>query len=616
MAATLRISRRHLPVFGFVRILRTLRKSLLPALGLAVFAMTFPAAGPVREALSQAPDYTFSSINFPGSASPYSPVGINSSGQVVGCYSDSSNINHGFLWSGGQLTTIDHPAPTNGTGMVAINDSGEALGYYIDSSWQSHSFLWSGGQFTPIDPSYETNPVGINNSGQVTGWYWDSSNIIHGFLWSGGQSTTIDPAGATETHPVGINSSGQVAGWYKHPSDSLDHSFLWSGGQFTTIDPTGAEGTDALGIDDSGEVVGHYVGSDHLDHCFLRKSGGQLTTIEPPDAEETTTTVVGINSSGQAFGYYFDSSANSKEHGFLWSGGQYTRIDFPGATATKVLGLNNKGQIVGWYADSSQNPHWFTAIPGGKTYSISGTIEGSKGSSLSGVAMTLSGTSSATTQTGSSGAYSFSGLSNGSYTITPSETGYVFSPASSKVSVNGKNVAGVNFTATAVCSISGTVTVGNNPFPGVTVTLSGAKKASATTNSNGAFSFAGLSNGSYTVTSGAAGYTFSPTSAKVVVNGKNVSGINFTGTAVYSISGTVTLGGNPFPGVTMTLSGAIHATSVKTDTKGAYSFAGLPRGIYIVTPAMSGYAFTPKNLQLTLNANAAGQDFSASRQHK
>jgi hypothetical protein len=62
--------------------------------------------------------------------------------------------------------------------------------------------------------------------------------------------------------------------------------------------------------------------------------------------------------------------------------------------------------------------------------------------------VTLSGAASATTTADSSGAYSFTGLANGTYTLIPSHAGYVFSPGSKAVTVNLANVTGVNFTAT------------------------------------------------------------------------------------------------------------------------------------------------------------------------
>jgi hypothetical protein len=82
----------------------------------------------------------------------------------------------------------------------------------------------------------------------------------------------------------------------------------------------------------------------------------------------------------------------------------------------------------------------------GQTYSISGTITPVAGGS--GATVSLSGTGSATTTTNSAGNYIFTGLSNGAYTITPSNIGYTFSPANPSVTVNGTNLANVNFTAT------------------------------------------------------------------------------------------------------------------------------------------------------------------------
>ena len=93
--------------------------------------------------------------------------------------------------------------------------------------------------------------------------------------------------------------------------------------------------------------------------------------------------------------------------------------------------------------------------------------------------------------------------------------------------MNDANVTGVNFTATAIptYSISGTISPSGN---GATVTLSGAASASTTADGSGNYSFAGLANGSYTVTPSKSGFTFSPASAAATVNDANVTGVNFT----------------------------------------------------------------------------------------
>jgi len=90
------------------------------------------------------------------------------------------------------------------------------------------------------------------------------------------------------------------------------------------------------------------------------------------------------------------------------------------------------------------------------TYSISGSVI-SSGTGLPDVTVTLD--SSATATTDASGNYSFTGLANGSYTLTPSKSGYTFTPTSSDQTVSGVNITGVNFAATHVvstASLSGT----------------------------------------------------------------------------------------------------------------------------------------------------------------
>jgi outer membrane protein assembly factor BamB len=67
--------------------------------------------------------------------------------------------------------------------------------------------------------------------------------------------------------------------------------------------------------------------------------------------------------------------------------------------------------------------------------------------------VSLTGTSSAVVTADASGNYIFSGLANGNYTVTPSEAGFTFSPSSLPVTVNGANVAGINFTASQITPV-------------------------------------------------------------------------------------------------------------------------------------------------------------------
>ena len=93
----------------------------------------------------------------------------------------------------------------------------------------------------------------------------------------------------------------------------------------------------------------------------------------------------------------------------------------------------------------------FVMVSGCSTPEITGKVTGT---GSSGVLITLSGGKSTSTTTDSSGNYSFAGLGNGSYTVTPSLAGYTFNPTSTTVSIVNNNNQVANFTATAGVSSS------------------------------------------------------------------------------------------------------------------------------------------------------------------
>lgn len=136
-------------------------------------------------------------------------------------------------------------------------------------------------------------------------------------------------------------------------------------------------------------------------------------------------------------------------------------------------------------------------------------------------------------------------------------------------------------------SIEGTVSIGGTGTDGVTVTLSDGK--TATTAGGGAYRFAGVEVGSYTVT--IRGYPsdakFDATQASAVIATANqVVRLNFTGSYTSSIQGNVAIEGWPLPGVTVTLSGG---ATTQTSADGSWAFTGLRAGSYTVT--ISGYPY-------------------------
>jgi len=263
------------------------------------------------------------------------------------------------------------------------------------------------------------------------------------------------------------------------------------------------------------------------------------------------------------------------------SGYQYN----PAATAVTV----NNAHVLGIAITSSQ------------TNGISGTISGAGGA---GATVTLSGAATATVTANASGVYSFTGLANGNYTVTPSKTGYVMTPSSQAVTVNGSS-ATANFTSLQIYTLSGTLSGAGGS--GATVTLSGTSSATVTASSTGAYSFT-VTNGSYTVTPTKTGFIFTPANRAVTINGANATA-NFTSAQTYSITGTITgVGG---VGVTVSLTGKATAKTV-TDSSGAFTFSGLVSGTYKVQPKKSGTTFIPSSQSVTINtSNVTGVNFLA-----
>jgi len=240
--------------------------------------------------------------------------------------------------------------------------------------------------------------------------------------------------------------------------------------------------------------------------------------------------------------------------------------------------------------------------------SISGTVT-YNGSGLENVVVAVDANHTALTD--ASGNYTITGLADTlTHTVIPTLAGYAFVPFSQDVTLAGSDVTGIDFTAYDAKSISGTVTLGSNPFPGVTVAVD--VNHSVVTDASGNYTITGLPDTLiHTVTPTLAGYAFVPFSQDVPLAGSDVTGIDFTAyDNPHSISGTVTLDGNPLAGVTVEVD-ASHSSV--TDSSGNYTITGLADTLtHTVTPTLTGYAFVPFNQDVTLaGADVTGIDFVA-----
>ncbi|HEX8500725.1 MAG TPA: carboxypeptidase regulatory-like domain-containing protein [Pyrinomonadaceae bacterium] len=230
-------------------------------------------------------------------------------------------------------------------------------------------------------------------------------------------------------------------------------------------------------------------------------------------------------------------------------------------------------------------------------HKIAGRVARDDGRAMPGVAVALAGSQTGTTTTDANGDYSFTNLpAGGDYTVTPARNGYDFTPASRTYSDLGADQTAGFVVAPTSYNVTGRVAVGGAPLPGVTVTLSGARSATATTDAAGNYSLAVTSEGTYTVTPSKQHYTFAPTGQSFTDPLSNKT-VDFAATLNrHSIAGRVARpDGQAMPGVAVTLSGGQTVTAT-TDAAGAYSFVSLPAGAdYVVTPARAGYDFAPRS---------------------
>jgi hypothetical protein len=157
-------------------------------------------------------------------------------------------------------------------------------------------------------------------------------------------------------------------------------------------------------------------------------------------------------------------------------------------------------------------------------------------------------------------------------------------------------------------TISGAVT----GSAGTSVVLTGPSTKTAAVNSSGAYRFAGVADGTYTVAPAVAGHVFTPNSIAAKVAGTPVSNLNFAATATsaptYEISGTMS--GAATSGVTMTLNGA-NVGSAATDHGGNYTFSGLSKGTYSVSAALPGHSFSNTRSITVGSVDSVGNNFSS-----
>jgi hypothetical protein len=220
--------------------------------------------------------------------------------------------------------------------------------------------------------------------------------------------------------------------------------------------------------------------------------------------------------------------------------------------------------------------------PPAGTYTIAGTVTNS-----SSVTVSLSGAATAQTTTSASGTYSFTGLAAGSYLVTPTKTGYSFSPASRSVTLAADS-AGNDFAASALPSNVTLTATFSDPPPTVTSAgYSGALATAASTVWTG-YQLSCVTFGTPPVA--ASGTADATGRVSVTMAVQNVAFgcfvLDATGKAVATLF--VTSGAQSSQTIMMSTNADMGTVTVNLSLGTA--FAALPGGITLVTTTPSGAA--------------------------
>ena len=101
---------------------------------------TFSFANPASAAAAHG---RYATIDVPG-ATATNAISVNDFAVVVGGYTDTQGVSHGFIDRNGVFTTVNDPhagtAPGQGTVVNGLNNRGIIVGLYIDSHGTMHGF--------------------------------------------------------------------------------------------------------------------------------------------------------------------------------------------------------------------------------------------------------------------------------------------------------------------------------------------------------------------------------------------------------------------------------------------------------------------------------------------
>ncbi len=468
---------------------------------------------------------------------------------------------HGVAWGG----------TTDETAFVAVGDNGSLLYSRDGKSWTASqpvpanlsAVAWGGSCFVAVGQGGAAfvSAKGLKWAPAATGTSLD----LNGITWMGSRFVAVGAAGAILTSVDGNTWQAQQG-----PTAAWLHGVAFSGFAVVAVGDGGTV-VEATTYAISGTVTLNGT-STGVAGVTVRATDG-LTPVSTTTAVDGTYTLAGLSGSTPYSVTPTPADPPAQQYTFQPAS---TDVNIGSADVT---GIN------------------FSAIP---NYSVSGIVTFPAGTPtpLPAVSIAVSPSAGIFSYNDTTGAYSIAGLPAGSYTLTPSLAGYVFNPSKASVALSSSSVS-QNFTAYAAVAISGTVTSACTLPADAKVTATGGGMTFSGDASGGAYSVDVAANQTYTVAASGSGFTFNPLSTSVAVGTSPVTGINFTGTGTYKITGTVIISGTStgLGGVTVKAIGP-GPTVVGTATSasnGTFTISGIPNGSYEVTGTLSGYSIDTKS---------------------
>jgi hypothetical protein len=596
------------------------------------------------------------------------PHEYNTKNTVDSEYSDEASA----TTSGDDISGFVRTSGGQGVADVVLtfsNGGGSTLTGADGSYSQTVSHGWSG-TVTPSLAGYTFDPASRTYTNVIddqTGQNYTATAItplISGRVTLGGGGlagvtlTFSNGGGSTVTAGDGSYSHAVSYGWSGTVTPSLaGYTFDPSGSTYTNVisdmpneDYTATAITPAI----SGRVT---FGGSGLANVTLTFSNGGGSTTTGSDGNYSLAVSYGWSGTvtPSRAGYNFNPSSRSYSNTTADNGGEnYTasevtpvisgRVSIGGTGLSNVtLTFSNGGgsavtdndgnysQTVsyGWSGAATPSREGYTFNPLSRNYNNVTGNEGDEdytataitplisgrvtvgGSGLANVTLTFSN-GGGTAATDSNGNYSHAVSYDWSGTVTPSRAGYNFEPAGRSYSNVTSDIAGENYSATAIAPvISGRVTdAGGAGMAGVTLTFS-SSGGTTVTDSGGNYAHAVSYGWSGTVSPGLTGYTFTPAGRSYSNVTTDQTGQNYAAAMLtFVITGRVAAGGGtPVTDVTLTFSGL---GTVVTGADGVYSRSVAYGWSGSVTPFKEGYTFEPVSRTYTnVTSGFTGQDFVA-----